>query len=364
MTSYGIVLETEPGSVEREVVTYQRPDGSTGRIHLLRPRSSARNRAALPVVVMAAATRQGSVTERPQYVTWARALGEAGIATALFESSWGTHEAEIGHVFSALAAKGPDWGLRPDAIGAFAASGNVMGFYDEIADPHSKVRCAALYYGAPETATPPTGMSMLLVSAGRDAPGLNARIGDFARHSMDAGDDVEWIHYADGHHAFDILDDTDRSRAIIARTVDFFVAELTETTLASPGANRLRKALSHYAYQEWESAADAYRAHLQDEPEDLLAWHRLGRSEMEVGRFAASAVALTQAAAGGHQPQTTYYDAACMAALAGDPAQAIGLLESAMRAGYDDRDHMRRDPDLVSLAEEPGFKRLLEERAR
>ncbi len=51
-----------------------------------------------------------------------------------------------------------------------------------------------------------------------------------------------------------------------------------------------------------------------------------------------------------------WYNGACSYALAGNSVKALELLERALATGhFRDRDAVRRDPDLVSLAEDPRF---------
>lgn len=62
---------------------------------------------------------------------------------------------------------------------------------------------------------------MLVVRAGRDREVINHSIETFAAAAVSSGVDIEYINHADGRHAFDVVDDTPRSRSIISRTLDF-----------------------------------------------------------------------------------------------------------------------------------------------
>ena len=55
-----------------------------------------------------------------------------------------------------------------------------------------------------------------------------------------------------------------------------------------------------------------------------------------------------------------WYNLACAAARAGDARGGLAALEEAVARGYADAAHMRRDEDLASLRDRPGFRRLLE----
>ena len=54
-----------------------------------------------------------------------------------------------------------------------------------------------------------------------------------------------------------------------------------------------------------------------------------------------------------------WYNLACSCALLGMADKAFSALERALRLGYSHLAHLRRDPDLNSLRDDPRFARLL-----
>ncbi len=54
-----------------------------------------------------------------------------------------------------------------------------------------------------------------------------------------------------------------------------------------------------------------------------------------------------------------HYNLACSLALTGDKEKALDALRKAIHLGYVDAVHMKKDPDLKSLREEPVFQELL-----
>ena len=356
MVSYPIVSPIDSSKVELTTREYDRGADASLRLDLYMPR--ARNDQLLPVVVLASSTRNGSIRDRAQYISWAKAIASDGMAALVYESAWDSLTADLGHVFRNLCEHGEEWGVDPSRIGAFACSGNVFGLYDRIVDPANGVKCAVLYYGAPASYASPNGVDLLLVSAGHDAPGLNARIDELGQRAATEGANVDRIHYADGHHAFDLVNDSDRSRAIIGRTLTYWRTALQIPTNDEPKSAVLR-ALAHFSAEEWAPSAKAYREYLAAEPNDSLGWYRLGACEMRLERFAESATALEEAARLGRTPSTTYYDAACMRALSGEADAAVQLLSLAVSSGYSDRAHLENDADLASLRELPAFREIL-----
>jgi dienelactone hydrolase len=90
-----------------------------------------------------------------------------------------------------------------------------------------RVRCAALCYGPlsdlePDPALPP----LLVVRAGQDDSKLNQTIDGFVAAAEQRDVAVELVHQPDGHHAFDVADDSDASREAIERVLAFLRGHL------------------------------------------------------------------------------------------------------------------------------------------
>jgi dienelactone hydrolase len=71
-------------------------------------------------------------------------------------------------------------------------------------------------------AVPPT----LVLKAGLDRQPVNDGIDEFVGRATDLGAPIQVIVHETGHHAFDVLDDDDRSREIIGATLDFLADHL------------------------------------------------------------------------------------------------------------------------------------------
>ncbi|MEA2604649.1 MAG: hypothetical protein QOF89_5641 [Acidobacteriota bacterium] len=65
------------------------------------------------------------------------------------------------------------------------------------------------------------GPALLIARAGLDQPWLNATIDAFVARALAANALIDVLNHPRGHHGFDVLDDDDRSREILARTIDF-----------------------------------------------------------------------------------------------------------------------------------------------
>lgn len=88
-------------------------------------------------------------------------------------------------------------------------------------------RCSPMWLLEALGATvPPT----LILKAAIDRPPVNEGIDTFVRRASEVGAPVHLIVHETGHHAFDVLDDDDRSREIIEATVRFLATHLQAVT--------------------------------------------------------------------------------------------------------------------------------------
>jgi acetyl esterase/lipase len=71
---------------------------------------------------------------------------------------------------------------------------------------------------------------VLVARAGLDTPVLNASIDSFIRAALSANAWLDCLNHPTGHHAFDVLDDDERSREIIKYAVQFVVARVARAT--------------------------------------------------------------------------------------------------------------------------------------
>ncbi len=62
---------------------------------------------------------------------------------------------------------------------------------------------------------------MLVARAGLDSPSLNATIARFVDAALAGGAVLDLLNHPGGRHGFDILDDDERTKQIIRRTIAF-----------------------------------------------------------------------------------------------------------------------------------------------
>jgi len=119
------------------------------------------------------------------------------------------------------------------------------------------------------------------------------------------------------------------------------------------------KAQAHYEAQEWAEAAAAYQRLLKENPNNPVAWHRLGTSQIYLRQLPEAIKSLEQAIKVGGGAALDFYNLACAFALSGEKEKALDNLEKAINAGFNDRRQYETDSDLDSLRETERFKELL-----
>jgi acetyl esterase/lipase len=170
-----------------------------------------------------------------QYTGWGRLLaaeGLAGVAAehrAVAEAGFEGVVAEVGAALTSLRERAGELGLDPDRLAVAGFSAGVPLTVAALAGPAAPaVRCAALCYGPPGDTEPWPGMPpLLVVRAGQDRPELNDSVDRFVAAARADRLPVELVEHPEGHHAFDVLDDTDASRDAIRRVLGFLRERLT-----------------------------------------------------------------------------------------------------------------------------------------
>ena len=237
-------------------VTRDRPWGGAGRrFDLYRPPDAA---GPLPAVVLVTGfadpgfrTIAGcAFKDTAPFSSWARLLAASGLAAVTYSNA--DPAADAPAVLAYLRDHADELGLDAGRFGLWACSGHAPNALAVLGGtPNPAIRCAALccgymldVEGSTEVAdlgrrfkfvVPdidadeiPSDAALLIARAGADAtPGVNASIDRFARYAATRGLDVEVVEHPTGPHAFDVLEDSDTSRVVIRRVVEFLRGRLS-----------------------------------------------------------------------------------------------------------------------------------------
>jgi acetyl esterase/lipase len=147
---------------------------------------------------------------------------------------------------------GEELGIDRDRVALWAFSGGGPFLSQPLRERWPFVRAFVAYYAVLDLQVPPPGATsgiadetrrefsplrhlaaageqtppLFVARAGCDNPWLNATIDRFVQEALARNAPLELMTHPAGQHGFDILDDDDRSREIIARTLDFLTRRL------------------------------------------------------------------------------------------------------------------------------------------
>lgn len=136
----------------------------------------------------------------------------------------------------------------------------------------------------------------------------------------------------------------------------------------SPRANSVEIALSVedapdaealFRAQRWDEAAIAYRAVLDANPDDALAWHHLGYCLHVMGKLDEALVAHERAAVFPKTKVQSLYNIACANSLLDRIDPAFDALDRAIAAGFRDAGLLQNDTDLARMRADPRFTERL-----
>src|SRR5580658_685567 len=103
----------------------------------------------------------------------------------------------------------------------------------------------------------------------------------------------------------------------------------------------------------------ALEKQLDSVPEDVRARMLLAGYYAATGRSEESVRQLQTAVALRPRDSNVLYNAACTYALLQEAKEALGMLKAAKQAGWANLDWAKRDPDLISLRDDPEFQKLV-----
>jgi dienelactone hydrolase len=238
-------------SVERDRV--YRTDRGPLRFDLYRP-TRARAVGRCPAVVFVSGLRDPGVVSmfgKPlkdwaSYVGWARLVAASGVVGVTYTNR---EPADVTALLSHLRADADSLGIDPTRIGVWACSGNVPTALALVA--REPLACAAFLYGylldldgatcvaeaaaqfhfaAPAVSLDELSreMPMLVVRAGLDAtPGLDATLQRFVAAARARHLALSLLDHPQAPHAFDLVDDSPATHAVVEKVLDFLQRELT-----------------------------------------------------------------------------------------------------------------------------------------
>ena len=192
------------------------------------------------------------------YVSYGQLLAASGLVGITFNhrfygwNSLSDSQSDVADLIEYVRANADTLGIDKDRIALWAFSGGGPFLSQALRDSPVYIRCLVSYYALldlqglrkdiPAAITdeilnehsPVYQLSrnerkrapIFIARAGLDNPVLNAGVERFVHEALSKNMTIDLSNHPEGHHGFDILDDNERSREIIKRTIDFIKAHL------------------------------------------------------------------------------------------------------------------------------------------
>lgn len=344
--------------VARKDIAYLRSGGADVLMDVYLPASLAADDR-LPVLVFV-----NTITGRSQrgdgiYLGWAKAATAAGLVAVLADAA-----EDFGAGFDALlahlAAHDAELRIDPGRLAVFAASGNVSRALPVLEDPSRlAVNAAVVYYGSAEVSAFRLDLPVLFVRAGLDRPGVSESLDALIAAAIRANAPVQVVNHAGGHHAFEMRDDSDATRAVIDRTLRF-VREATEPRFQASiraGIPEARAAAAVLA-GDFDTAAAIYADLVAARPDDATLGLSYGEALLGAGRYGDARARFERLKDAGLGRRDLGLPAARAALADGDPEDAVAWLRTIPKRflprGLAD------DPDFAALRGRKDFEALFE----
>jgi acetyl esterase/lipase len=247
----------ETVEVRRDLVYRRLPDGTELKMDVYLPPGLAAGESRPGVVFVHGGPIPAEVWESIKHCgifsSFGRLLAASGFVAVNFSHRYiGFAEldnsmANVEAAFAFLREGAAGFHLDPDRLAAWVFSGGGTQIAPLLAARPPWLRCLVGYYtvmdlrpirehipgGLPDetlarfcpvAVLPESGYegpALLIARAGLDQPWLNTTIGAFVTRALAANALIDVLNHPRGQHGFDVLNDDDRSREILTRTIDF-----------------------------------------------------------------------------------------------------------------------------------------------
>ena len=179
------------------------------------------------VVVFANWKRKG-MTEWMIYQSWGRLVAASGLNAVIYQSAVKPDE-DLNDIVDYLRKNAEKLQIDENRIGIFTMSGNTVAALPYMTEStRDYISCGVIYYGmvsAVQNPIPPIArkdLPLMIVRAGLEQSAeLNKRLDEYVRLLLEQNAPLTFINYPEGHHSFDMVDETERSREIIKETLEF-----------------------------------------------------------------------------------------------------------------------------------------------
>lgn len=296
-----------------------------------------------PVVVFANgvgdAPGQPSLKDWTIYQDWARLMAARGLAGVTMNARHGQAREDLAALVEHLGRVADRYRLDATRIGIYACSANTSAALPYLMeDAPAEVKAAVICYGNAAVARFNTSLPLLFVIAGRDNPGLvqSARANWLA--ALDARAPWTLAFAPTLPHAFDGVDHTPESLAMVRQIADFFTSRLiADDPPFDESAEPLAEKAVRLGFGNDPRAAAAAWLELADErPDDVSLKARAGSALLQAGDARRAVPLLLQGVDAPDAGAGDWRDLGRALATTGREAEAVPWLQRVVDAGIED----------------------------
>jgi len=298
----------------------------------------------------------GADRRQAYWDAWARAAASKGLIAILPDLRQGSEAADFRTLLSYLERHAAEQNI--EAIAVYAASGNVSNALPAVQNPAlTSIKAAVMYYGAAQITDFRLDLPLFYVRAGLDRPAVNESIGSLVARAV--AQNAPWTlrNYAGGHHAFEIVDDTDTTREVIDDTIDFVKRATSPAYHAALRASIPESRAAGFVQSgKFQEAAAAYASLVAAHPDDARLRLSYGEALLGAARYAAACAEFEKLKGKGLGPRDLGLPAAEACMKNGDPETAITWLRTIppqFRPAT-----LQDDPAFAALRDRPDFRAL------
>ena len=319
------------------------------------------NDGVVPLVIFAN-VGSSAYTTWPFYIGWGEAAAAAGLGAVVYQAG-PTALADFDALMANLRERAAELAIDPSRVVVWSASANVrVGLPVAMDRGRGYIRGAVVYYGDAEVGELRTDLPLLFVRAGLDAGPLNERIDKLLGRAIAANAPWTIENYGGGLHGFEILNDTEITRALIQRTLSFMKLVMRPEMQRAYGEASSDAALgAAFTRGDWPVAVEGYRRKTAANPADADAHLRLGVSLLRAKEPGPALTSLEKAwELGRRGPRDTAWPAAEAAAGAGNVERAVHWLDVLLSSPFGPPlADVRAAEALAPIRNAPAFVELL-----
>jgi dienelactone hydrolase len=297
---------------------------------LFRPAKTT-NAHRLPVLIVFNGFGGSFMRTFTQSQSWAKAATAHGLAAITLETTPGHVAQDFDSLLAHLTRRASGLRVDPDQIAVIAWSGNAAAAIETVENPSREaIKAAAIYYGSGPFQQVRLDLPVLFVRSGLDQPETNHYLDLTISSGLTANAPWTVLNYSSGHHAFDVFDDNDYSRAVVEATFQFFHLALSPSYQSVLRAGiRLATAASAFSTGDYAKAVTLYRPLVDAHPDDVRLVLAYGNSLLGARRYREARSQFDRAKAIGNAgPRDLGVPAARASILDHDPDAAIAWLKT------------------------------------